>query len=78
MARPLYERTLADCERVLGPDHQDTLASRGNLAHVYHTTGRRTEALAVFEHALADCERVLGPDHPLTGATRKSYQAAKT
>jgi hypothetical protein len=31
-AIPLFERTLADCERVLGPDHPDTLQSRDNLA----------------------------------------------
>jgi hypothetical protein len=30
-AIPPHERTLADCERVLGPDHPDTLASRNNL-----------------------------------------------
>jgi Tetratricopeptide repeat len=30
-AIPLYERTLADRERVLGPDHPDTLSSRNNL-----------------------------------------------
>jgi hypothetical protein len=30
-AIPLYEQTLADCERVLGADHPDTLASRNNL-----------------------------------------------
>lgn len=31
-AIPLFERTLADCERVLGADHPDTLSSRHNLA----------------------------------------------
>jgi dienelactone hydrolase len=30
-AIPLYERTLADRERVLGADHPDTLRSRNNL-----------------------------------------------
>jgi hypothetical protein len=34
-AVPLFERTLADCERVLGADHPDTLASRDNLAMGY-------------------------------------------
>jgi hypothetical protein len=76
MALPLYERTLADCERVLGPDHPDTLTSQGNLAHAYHTAGRLTEALALFERTLADSERVLGPGHPLTETARQTYQAA--
>jgi hypothetical protein len=31
-AIPLLERTLADRERVLGPDHPSTLQSRNNLA----------------------------------------------
>ena len=33
-AIPLFERTLADSERVLGVTHPDTLASRNNLALV--------------------------------------------
>ena len=35
----LYERTLADRERVLGADHPQTLTSRNNLAYAY---GRRS------------------------------------
>ena len=31
-AIPLFKRTLADCERVLGADHPDTKAARENLA----------------------------------------------
>jgi hypothetical protein len=36
----LYEQTLAACERVLGPDHPLTLASRNNLAEAYEEAGR--------------------------------------
>jgi hypothetical protein len=57
------ERTLADRERVLGPDHPDTLASQNNLADAYESAGRLTEATALLERTLADRERVLGPDH---------------
>ena len=39
----LYEQTLADRERVHGPDHRDTLTARGNLASVYHAAGRLVE-----------------------------------
>ena len=28
----LFEQNLADSERILGPDHPDTLTSRNNLA----------------------------------------------
>jgi hypothetical protein len=31
-AIPLFQRALADCERVLGADHPDTKAARANLA----------------------------------------------
>jgi Tetratricopeptide repeat len=31
-AIPLFKRTLADCERVLGADHPDTKAAREGLA----------------------------------------------
>ncbi len=39
-AIPLLERTLADCERVLGPDPPNTLTSRNNLAMAYQDAGR--------------------------------------
>jgi hypothetical protein len=71
----LYEQNLADCERVLGRDHPDTLTSRSNLAHAYHTVGRMVEAQAMFERTLADSERALGPDHPLTQTARENLAA---
>jgi hypothetical protein len=33
-AMPLYQRALAICERVLGPDHPDTATVRGNYADI--------------------------------------------
>jgi hypothetical protein len=40
----LFSRTLADRERVLGPDHPDALASRNNLAAAYDDAGRPDES----------------------------------
>jgi tetratricopeptide (TPR) repeat protein len=40
-AIPLYERTLADSERVLGADHPQTLTSRNNLAYAYESASHR-------------------------------------
>ena len=54
----------------LGPDHPDTLASRGNLARWRGEAGDPAGAAAAFELLLADRLRVLGPDHPDTLATR--------
>lgn len=39
--------TLADRERVLGPDHPDTLNSRNNLAACLGHINRAEEAFAV-------------------------------
>jgi Tetratricopeptide repeat len=43
-AVPLYERTLADFEQVLGDTHPDTLTSRSNLAVADQAAGRLAEA----------------------------------
>ena len=66
----LGERLVADQERVLGPDHPDTLAARNNLAGAYRAAGRLDEAISLHEQTLAAYERVLGPDHPDTVNSR--------
>jgi hypothetical protein len=43
-AIPLYERTVADSERLLGDTHPDTLNSRNNLVYAYRAAGRLAEA----------------------------------
>jgi tetratricopeptide (TPR) repeat protein len=72
----LYERTLADRERVLGAGHPDTLSSRNNLAYAYAAAGRLDEAIPEFERTLADRERVLGADHPQTLSSRSNLAYA--
>jgi eukaryotic-like serine/threonine-protein kinase len=65
---------------VLGPDHPDTLASRGNLAEAYRAAGRIAEAIELHEATLKTRESKLGPDHPHTLTSRinlaQSYRAA--
>src|SRR5438094_445640 len=75
-ALPLYERTLAAFERLLGPDHPSTVTSRANLAAAYHDSGRLDQALSLLERTLTDCERLLGPDHPDTLTSRGNLAAA--
>ena len=70
------ERLVADQERVLGPDHPDTLASRNNLAVAYRDAGRLDEAISLHEQTLAARERVLGPDHPDTLNSRNNLAVA--
>ena len=63
-------------ERLLGPDHPDTLASRHNLAGAYREAGRLTEAIALYEQVLTDCVRILGEDHPDTLISRHNLAGA--
>jgi tetratricopeptide (TPR) repeat protein len=74
-AIPLYKRTLADCERVLGPKYPNTLRSRNNLAMSYRAAGRTAEAIPLLERTIADCARVLGANHPDTKAARENLAA---
>ena len=72
----LYEQVLAERERVLGPDHPDTLTIRNNLAGAYYSVGRFGEAIELYEQVLAEYERVLGADHPDTLSVRNNLASA--
>ena len=65
-AGALAEQVLEASERVLGPEHPDTLLSVNNLAALYQAQGRYGEAEPLYRRALAARERVLGPEHPHT------------
>ena len=65
-----YKRVVADRERVLGPDHLDTLTARNNLGAAYQETGKTAAAELACEQAWAGLERVLGPRHPDTLRSR--------
>ena len=76
-ALELYEQSRADCQRVLGPYHPDTLAAQANLAYAWYAMGRRNQAVVLLRGTLADCEQVLPPGDPLTAAVRESLAAAE-
>ncbi|WP_063739127.1 tetratricopeptide repeat protein [Streptomyces violaceoruber] len=71
-----HQRALTTCERVLGADHPDTLASRSNLAAAYMSVGDLGRAIPLFEQTLTDTERVRGADHPNTLTSRSNLAAA--
>jgi hypothetical protein len=58
------EPLVADSERVLGPDHPDTLTAQNNRAVAYQVAGRAADAIPLFERTRAALERLMGPDHP--------------
>ena len=72
----LFVHNLTDYERILGPDHPDTLTSRNNLASAYRSAGELEQAINLFEQTLADSEHILGPNHPNTLATRNNLASA--
>ncbi|WP_343235447.1 tetratricopeptide repeat protein [Streptomyces bauhiniae] len=67
-----WQRFTADCERLLGHEHLQTLAARSSLASAYADTGRVEKAVAFAEWVLADCERLAGVKHPVTLAVRNN------
>ncbi|MBE4735251.1 tetratricopeptide repeat protein [Streptomyces caniscabiei] len=61
-ALDLRLRSLADCERLLGPDHPDTVRARSELSDALEEAEDRTRALgATFAHA-PQARRILGAD----------------
>jgi hypothetical protein len=74
-----HEQLSVDCQRVLGPDHPDTLAARHHLANWRGEASDSTGAIAAYERLLPDQLRVLGPDHPetLTSRHNLSYWRGK-
>ncbi|MGW7576016.1 protein kinase domain-containing protein [Streptomyces sp. NPDC054765] len=54
----------AERERLLGPDHPDTLTSRLEAGHALSRLGRNFEAHQIYTEVLTGRERALGPDHP--------------
>ena len=72
----LYQRVLADHERIAGPDHPDTITARADLAFAYRSAGQLREAIAAYERTLADRERVQGRDHADTRSARAHLAAA--
>ena len=69
-ARDQFAALLPVRERVLGPEHPDTLSARGNLARWTGEAGDAAGARDQFAALLPVCERVLGPEHPDTQAAR--------
>ncbi|MGP8303468.1 tetratricopeptide repeat protein [Streptomyces inhibens] len=60
----------AERERLLGPDHPDTLTSRLEAGRALGSLGRHFEAHQTYAEVLAGRERALGPDHPDTLSCR--------
>ena len=51
-AEPLWKSDLTICERVLGPEHPDTLGTANNLAILFWRQGKYKEAEPLYKRAL--------------------------
>jgi tetratricopeptide (TPR) repeat protein len=65
-AEPLYRRSLAIRETVLGAEHPDTASSLNGLAVLLYSKGDYDGAEPLFRRSLAIREKVLGAEHPDT------------
>ncbi|CAM9093379.1 unnamed protein product [Laminaria digitata] len=63
-AEPLYTRSLAVREKVLGPEHPDVAFSLNGLAALLDSQGKYAEAEPLLKRSLAIREKALGPEHP--------------
>ena len=71
-ARDLQRRIIDARERVLGPEHPNTLAARHQLARWTGEAGDAAAARDLLAGLLPVLERVLGPEHPNTLIVRDS------
>lgn len=62
---------LGELERIVGPEHEDTLRVRQLLAHAIGGAGDPAEAAALLRPLLADQTRILGADHADTLTSRQ-------
>jgi tetratricopeptide (TPR) repeat protein len=60
LSRSVFEQ----CERILGPNHPDTLAAAISLANIQRTVGETDQALALTESMTDRYPAIYGPDHP--------------
>ena len=66
----MQRRHLADCLRLLGPNHPETLFAQGGLASMLSgQPGGMKEARELARTTLASQRRQLGPEHPIVTAT---------
>ena len=67
-----WQDVAARCERLLGPDHHDTLFAAGQLADALLAAGQAADSVRCSRWVLDHRDRVLGPLHPAAIAARVS------
>jgi tetratricopeptide (TPR) repeat protein len=75
-AETQYRVVLKLQEKVLGPEHQDTLKSRTGLADALSDNGKYAEAETEYRAVIKLEEKALGPEHPGTLGSRMNLALA--
>ena len=57
----------------MGSEHPLVAKGLNNLAGLYQTQGRYTEAEPLYQRSLAILETTLGPDHPNVALSLENY-----
>ena len=70
------EPLTADLERLLGPEHPDTVRARSDLARAYHQAGRVGDAVPLVEQVLTAREQLFGAEHAKTLTARNNLASA--
>ena len=69
----LLRKTLEGRQKLLGPEHDGTLMTVGELASVIGDQGRHAEAEQQFRELVETRERISGPDHPRTRSALRRH-----
>ena len=70
----MYQRALAIDETSLPPDHPDLAIDLNNLAELYHSQGRYSEAEPLYIKGLRILRQKLGENHPNTQKVSEYYR----
>jgi tetratricopeptide (TPR) repeat protein len=76
-AEPYARRACEIRERLLGPEHPDTLADACALAGVLDGLGRYAESEPIYRHALDAFEAMFGANHPEVAANLNNLAAIR-
>jgi hypothetical protein len=72
-AEPMYRKTLATSEKVLGVEHPDTLMPVYGLAHLLVNQYQYTEYNVLYKRACAGYGTTLRRDHPTNRTCHQHY-----
>ncbi len=72
----VFDQAAAECKRVLGPDHLDTVGATEHLAGACMQAEERARGIALYRQALAERIRLQGARRPDTIAARQRLASA--